>query len=103
MAITKEQARKVRQAVNASDVSLSIPLDASTTVDTRILSIVAEKISWQSDGNLAGTIEFSADGVNFGNSTAIAANTLASFSTHLVRAVKITRSSGAGSLHLLAK
>jgi hypothetical protein len=103
MAITKEQARKVRQPVHTGDLSLSVSLDATTTVDTRTFSVAAEKVSWQSDGTLAGTIEFSIDGVIFFGSTAFAATVPGSYSTHLVRVVKITRTGGAGKLHLLAK
>jgi len=103
MAITKEQARKVRQPVSTGDLSLSISLDGTTTIDIRQLSISAEKISWQSDGDLAGTVEFSLDGVTFFGSVAFAATVPGSYSTHLIRVVKITRTGGAGKLHLLAR
>jgi len=103
MGITKEQARKVRQPVSTGDLSLSISLDGTTTIDIRQLSISAEKISWQSDGDLAGTVEFSLDGVTFFGSVAFAATVPGSYSTHLIRVVKITRTGGAGKLHLLAR
>jgi hypothetical protein len=103
MAVTKEQARKVRQPVHTGDLSLSIALDGTTTIDTRILSIVAEKVSWQSDASLAGTIEFSINGTDFFGSVVFAATVPGSYSTHLIRAIKITRTGGAGKLHLLAK
>ena len=103
MAITKEQARKVRQPVLTSDLSLSIALDGTTTVDTRILSIVAEKITVQSDGTLAGTVEFSVNGTDFFGSVAFVATVPISYSTNLVRVVKITRTGGSGKLHLVAR
>lgn len=102
MAITKEQARKVRQPVSTGDLSLSVSLDAVTTSEIKSLSISAEKVSWVSDGSLTGTVEFSIDGVIFFSSTAFALATPGSFSTHLVRSVRITRVSGTGKLHLLA-
>ena len=103
MAVTKEQARKVRQAVQTDDLSLSIALDGTTTIDTRIFSVVAEKVSWQSDSTLAGTVEFSINGTDFFGSVAFAATAPGSYNTHLIRAIKITRTGGAGKLHLLAK
>jgi hypothetical protein len=103
MAITKEQARKVRQPVVTGDLALSVSLSASATTETKILSISAEKVSWQSDGTLAGNIEFSIDGVTFFGSTAFTAGVPGSYSTHLVRAIKITRTGGTGKLHVLAR
>lgn len=103
MAITKEQARKVRQSVHTGDLSLSISLDGITTVDTRTFSIAAEKVSWQSDTNLTGNIEFSIDGITFFGTTAFAATVPGSYNTHLVRVVRITRTGGTGKVHLLSK
>ena len=102
MAITKEQARKVRQPVSTGDLSLTISLDAVTTSEIKSLSISAEKISWVSDGTLAATVEFSIDGVTFFGSVAAAVAVPGSYNTHLVRAVRVTRTAGTGKLHLLA-
>lgn len=102
MAITKTQARKVRQPVLTGDYSLSETLDAATTQETLTLSLAAEKVTVQSDGNLAGTVEFSVNGVNFFSSTAFTATTPVTYSANLVRVIRITRTSGAGKLHILA-
>jgi hypothetical protein len=103
MAITKEQARKVRQPVSTGDLSLTVSLDGTTTTETKSLSISAEKVSWVSDGTLAGNVEFSIDGVTFFGLVAFAAATPGSYNTHLVRVIKVTRTSGTGKLHLLAR
>jgi hypothetical protein len=102
MAITKEQARKVRQPVNAGDLALSVTMTGAGS-EIKILSIPAEKVSWQSSGTLAGSVEFSIDGVTFFGSVAFAAGVPGSYSTHIVRAIKVTWASGSGKLHLLAK
>ena len=102
MAITKAQARKVRQPVLSGEILLSVALSASPSVEIIELGNVASKITVQSSGDLAGTVEFSVDGVTFASSTAFTATTLVSFSTHLIRVVKITRVSGSGKLHMVA-
>lgn len=104
MAITKEQARKVRQPTLIGDLSVTGILDGVTTTQILEFSCIAEKVSFQADGTLAGTVEFSIDGVNYKNSTAIgAANAIVTFSTHMCKSVKVTRSGGTGRLHVLAK
>ena len=103
MAITKSQARKVRQPELIGDLAVSASLNGTTTVDIITLSSIAEKITIQSSGTLAGTVEFSTNGVNFYTSTAFAANVPLTYSTHLVRVIKITRISGSGQLHLVAR
>lgn len=102
MAVSKQQARKVRQPVLTGDHYLSTLLDATNTTEVLLLSSVANKISVQGDGTLAGTIEFSINGLDWYGSTAFTAVTPVSYNTHLVRAVKITRTGGSGKLHLLA-
>lgn len=103
MAVTKEQARKVRQSVSTGEVSMTASLSASSTTEIKSLGISAEKVSWISDGTLAGNVEFSIDGVTWFGSTAFTAATPGSYSTHLVRAVKVTRTGGTGKLHLVAR
>lgn len=102
MAVTKIQARKVRLPTLTGDYALSAFLDASTTVDIVTLSCAAESITVQSDGNLAGTIEFSVNGVNFANSTAFAANALVPYGATLIRVIRVTRTSGSGKLHIIS-
>jgi hypothetical protein len=103
MAVTKQQARKVRQPVLNGDLAISAALDATTTVDIVTLSSVAEKVTVQSDGTLAGTVEFSINGVTFYGSTAFTAGVPLTYSTHLVRVIKVTRTGGAGKLHMVAR
>jgi hypothetical protein len=102
MAVTKQQARKVRLPVLTGELYLSGVLDGTTTEEIIELSSVADKITFQSDGNLAGAVLFSINGLDFASSTAFTANTMVSFNTHLVRVIKITRSSGSGKLHIVA-
>lgn len=103
MAVTKIQARKVRQPVLIGDLNVSGTLDATTTVEILELSSVAEKVTVQSDGTLAGNVEFSINGLNFFGSTAFVATIPVTYSSNLVRLVKITRTSGTGKLHLVAR
>lgn len=102
MAITKAQARKVRQPTLSGDYALSAALDAAMLVDIVSLSCASQMITVQSDGNLAGTIEISINGQNFGAPIAFAANVMVSYSTNLVRVIRVTRTGGAGRLHVAA-
>ena len=102
MAVTKQQARKVRQPVLTGDHFLSGTLNGTITTEIVLLSSIANKITVQGDGDLAGTVEFSVNGVDFFGSTAFLAVTPLSYNTHLVRAIKITRVTGTGKLHILA-
>jgi len=103
MAVTKQQARKVRQSVLIGDLYLTSILDAITTVEVFELSSISEKVTIQSDSTLAGTIEFSTNGTDFYGSTAFVATVPITYSTHLVRVVKVTRTGGSGRLHLVAR
>ena len=102
MAITKIQARKVRQPVLEGDLAITSILDGTTTTDTMILSSVAEAITVQSDGTLAGNITFSVNGTDFFGSTVFTATTPVTYNTHLIRLIKVTRTGGTGRLHLIA-
>lgn len=106
MAISKVQARKVRQPVVVSDHAVTTVLDATNTTEIITLSIVAEKITVQSTGTLAGDVTVSVDGVNFETGVSFVANTMANHgfngTVHLIRVVKITRTSGSGQLHIVA-
>lgn len=107
MAVSKQQARKVRQSVHTSDMALTGILDATNTSEVILLSIVAERLTVHSDGDLAGTIEVSVNGVNWHAAGSFTANALTDASLagvdHLFRAVRITRTSGSGKLHMVAK
>lgn len=103
MAVTKIQARKVRQPVLIGDLAISKILDGTTTTETIQLSSVAEKVTVQSDGTLAGNVEFSVNGVDFFGSTAFTATVPATYSTNLVKVLKVTRTGGSGKLHVVAR
>jgi hypothetical protein len=107
MAVTKQQARKVRQPVVISDHAITGVLDGTTTQEVLVLSIVAERMTVQSDGTLAGNLEVSVNGTNWHSAGSFLANALtnATFSgpDHLFRAVRITRTGGSGKLHLVVK
>lgn len=77
-------------------------LDGSTTTEIIALGLAAGKVSWQSTGDLAGNIEFSIDGKTFFDSTAFTAGTPASYSTHNVTSIRITRTGGSGRLAVAA-
>ena len=107
MAVSKIQARKVRQPVFISDHAVTGVLDGTTTSEVLLLSIVAERMSVQSDGTLAGNIEVSVNGIDWHSAGSFSATTLteATFAgpNHMFRAVRITRTGGSGKLHLVAK
>lgn len=103
MAVSKIQARKVRQPVLIGDLAISTTLDATTTTDIIELSSIAEKVTIQSDGTLAGNVEFSINGINFFSSTAFTATTPVTYSTNLIRVIKVTRTGGSGKLHIVAR
>jgi hypothetical protein len=103
MAVTKIQARKVRQPVLIGDLAISKELNGAGQTDIVELSSVAEKVTVQSDGTLAGTVSFSINGVDFFGSTAFTATTPLTYSTNLVRIVKVAWTSGSGKLHMVAR
>lgn len=104
MAITKAQARKVRQPSLIGDIAMTAVLDVTTTSEIVEFSCVAEKVSFQADGDLAGNVEFSIDGVNYKHTTAIGAtNVIVTFNTHMCKSIKVTRTGGTGRLHILAR
>jgi hypothetical protein len=104
MTLDRRQREKVTQQVKTGSRLTSTLLDASSTVDIITFGTVAEKVSFQGDGDLAGTVEFSIDGINWKNSTAIGAtNAIVSFNTHNSAAIRVTRSGGSGRLHVAIK
>ena len=92
-AIKKADSRQTRQQVSITDIQ-SIDITANGTYYVE-LSVVAEKISFQATGTVAGTIEFSLTGVDYKNSTAIAATQgIVTYSTSLAKKLKITTTGG---------
>ena len=89
--------------VDTTDSRITSDLDAVNTTEIVELAIDARAVSFQASGTLAGTVEFSINGVNWVNSTAIgAANAIVTFNTHVVAKLRVTRTSGSGKLHILA-
>lgn len=98
----KKESTKARQRVFTGDKQVTNDLDATTTTETIQLGMVAEKITVQSTGTLAGNIEVSANGVNFVSAGSFTAGVPTTYSTHLCVAVRITRTSGTGKASVLA-
>lgn len=104
MGLDRIKREKIAQPVKIGSLIVTGTLDAVTTSEIINLFSVVEKITFQSDGTLAGTIEFSLNGTNWDDSTAIgAAGVMVSYNTHNISAVRITRSAGSGKLYLAIK
>ena len=104
MAISKEQARKVRQATREGDEHRSITISAAPTTDTIEFSIVAEKVSYQAiDPLMTATVTVSADGINFIAGTDLTAGAIITYSAHMIKAIKFVRTAGAGQIVVLAR
>ncbi len=91
--------QSVRTGVRTATAELSVSNPGPEIID---LGDVCAKVTFQSDGNLTGTIEFSVDGKTWGNSTALA-TAMTSFNTHNVCAVRVTRSGGTGKVSIGGK
>lgn len=92
-----------RQLTSGGDLQSTDTLDGSTTTEIVRLSTVAEKVTFQSTGDLAGDVTFSLNGTDFASSTAFTAGALVTFSAHLVKSVTVVRSGGSGRLIIAAK
>ncbi len=104
MSYSKQDVQRVRQPVRTADKLATGVLDASATVSILTIGSVSEKVTFQASGDLAGTVEFSVNGTNWFGSTAIpGANAPASYNTHNVCAIKVTRSGGTGKVFLACK
>ncbi len=103
MAIKKDEALKFRQPVGVDDVRSTGVLDGTTTTETMNLSMAASKISYQRTDTLQCTVEVSLNGVDFESATAVTTAALTSYSTHNIKAVRVTRTSGSGRLVVAAK
>lgn len=103
MGLSLRKRAKATQEVKTGLKTSTGALDGSTTVEVLNLHGVAEKLSWQSDGDLAGNIEFSVNGRDFFTSTSFTANTPGSYNSHNITSVRVTRTGGSGQLHFAIK
>lgn len=101
-AIQSKDAKQKRQPVSITDIQSQAFTAAGVYIME--LSVVSEKVSFQQEGTLAGTIEFSLTGQTFAASTPIpAAGTIGNYTASLIKVVKITVSSGSGRLVVAGK
>lgn len=103
MAYKKDEVAKLRQLVAVDDIRSTGTLDGTTTTETLNLSMVASKISYQRTDTLQCTVEVSLNGVDFEAATAVTTAALTSYSTHNIKAVRVTRTAGSGRLVVAAK
>jgi hypothetical protein len=104
MGYSKRDVASVQQATKTGQRYVTPELSAAPSVEVIKFGDVASAVTFQASDNLTGTIEFSVDGENFKNSTALAAsNAMTTFTTHLVTAVRITRTGGAGKVAVACK
>lgn len=88
------------KSFGAGDRISTINLDGTDTVDIISIGNPVEKISFQRNGTLQCTVEFSINGVDFQDSIAVTTNTIASYNTHIISHVKVTRTAGEGKLSI---
>ena len=103
MAYSKLQANKARQQVRNDEMQTTAVLSGAGSAVLN-LSLVASQISFQAQGSLLGTVSVSLDGITYVSAGSIAAaNAIASYSSSLVRHVKVTWASGSGTLLVAAR
>ena len=103
-ATRREALQQFQQPVNITDSRVTGTLDAATASEIITLAVAAEKVSFQASGTLTGNVLFSIDGINFTNTTAIGgSNAIVTFSSHLVKVLRVDRVAGTGKLHILAR
>lgn len=92
--VNKKQSDLARQRINASD---SLATDSMSAAGSQILELgmVAQKVTVTTTGSLSATVDFSIDGVNFFGSFT-ASSTPTTYSTNLVKLVRVTWISGSG-------
>lgn len=101
-AIQKADSQSKRQLTSTGDIQ-NIKVTGNGVFELEF-GIVAEKVSFQAVGTVAGTVEFSLTGVDYKNSTAIGASQgIVTYTTSLVKKVKITVTSGTGRLVIAGK
>jgi len=99
---TKKESNRARQPIMAGQKGLTGTLDGTTTVEIIKLGMVAQKLTVQGTGTLAGDFEVSANGTDFVAGGAFTVAGLTSYNTHNCVAVRITRTSGTGKASVLA-
>ena len=101
MAITKAQARKVRQPVLTQEVLSTPDMGVGAVLDLELSSVCTE-ITASSPGALAASVSFSIDGVNFYGSMSVPAGGVNTYgntgSSNLVKIVRVTHTGGTGKL-----
>jgi hypothetical protein len=103
MAYSKKDVQRAKQAVAVGVGISTSTLDATTTVEILQFGGAMSKVTFQGSGNLVGTVEFSVNGINWFSSTAIAAaNAPTTFSTHNFNSMRVTRTSGTGTVAVAA-
>ena len=102
MAVTKSQARQVRQPTLVGDVEVTDIMSSAASQEIE-LSSIAEKVTFQSSDTLAYTYEVSVNGKNWSTPAAGAANALVTYSASLCRVVRINWVSGSGRVSLVAR
>lgn len=100
--LLKKQSSRSRQRVMAGDKLVTESLDGTTTTEVLQLGMVAQKVTIQSTGSLAGDMLVSANGTDFVSAGSFTALTPLSYSAHLCVAVKIVRTAGTGKASVLA-
>lgn len=98
------EAKAIRQKVDVKSKVISSLLNATTTTQDIELAIVGQKITVQADGDLTYTILISINGENYlagAVITTTSANEIASYTTHLVSNIRITRTGGSGKVTIL--
>ena len=102
MAISKQDARKVKHAVLSGDERISTVLSSLGTYDFEITG-PTQKFTVQSSGTLAYTYAVSCNGQNFDTPVSVAANAFSTYTNaHVVAVVRIIWVSGSGQVVLLA-
>lgn len=103
---TRKEVQTVRQRVATGVKTATDQLDGSTpdlTVEIIRFGGAMEKVSYQANGNITGTIEFSIDGQAWFGSVAIPATGVpGTYSTHNIEGVRVTRATGSGQVFFAA-
>ena len=97
---TKKETAQAKQPVATGMRTATGTLDATTTVEVMRLG-ACSKVSYQSTGDLAGTVEFSISGLNWSTPVAFTATVMASYNTHNVDGIRVTRTGGSGQLFIV--
>lgn len=104
-AITKQEASTARQRNNTGDHQFKTidTADTGTTPVIMELGNIAQKITYVMNGTLTGTIEFSINGKDYTGSASLGSTGVyTTYSSHLVKKIKITPATGAGTVTVAA-